>query len=90
MMLDVEKYRSHVDQFDMPEERKIALMESVWRIMERFVNLAYGLENDQLQSQQAYILQAQEAGLDSKETNISNVFRQAVHAAEVREDHEKD
>lgn len=90
MMLDVEKYRSHVDQFDMPEERKIALMESVWRIMERFVNLAYGLENDQLQSQQAYILQAQEAGLDSKETNISNVFRQAGHAAEVREDHEKD
>ncbi len=43
MTLDFEKYRQYVDHFDISEEDKRALAESIWRIMESFVDQAFGL-----------------------------------------------
>lgn len=42
MTPDIEKYRKYVDQFDLPEDHKIALIHIVWRIMESFVDRAFG------------------------------------------------
>ncbi len=43
MILDFEKYRQYVDHFDISEEDKRQLVESIWRIMESFVDQAFGL-----------------------------------------------
>ncbi len=42
MQPDIEKYRKYVNQFDLSEERKIELIHTVWRIMESFVDRAFG------------------------------------------------
>lgn len=41
---DIEKYRKHVDRFDLSEDQKIELIHMVWRIMESFVDRAFGLD----------------------------------------------
>lgn len=78
MPLDTQKYRHHVDKFDMPEDRKIALMESVWRIMESFVDRAYGVHPLQLCRQDSpSILQAPEKALESEILKLSSIFQDA-------------
>jgi hypothetical protein len=42
MTPDIEKYRKYVDQFDLPENHKMELIHIVWRIMESFVDRAFG------------------------------------------------
>jgi hypothetical protein len=42
MQMDIERYRSYVDRFDMPEDQKIAVLTHVWSIMESFVDRAFG------------------------------------------------
>ena len=42
MQLDPRSYLSHVAHFDMSEERKIELIETVSRIMQSFVERAFG------------------------------------------------
>lgn len=41
---DVEKYRRYVDKFDLPEERKIELIHTVWQVVEGFAYRAFGLD----------------------------------------------
>ena len=40
--IDLEKYRRHVANLDMPEERKTELLRAVWHIMQNFVDRAFG------------------------------------------------
>jgi hypothetical protein len=42
--LDVNKYRSHVEDFDLTEEQKIELLETLWSIMTAFVDLGFGVD----------------------------------------------
>lgn len=42
MSLDVEKYRHYLAGFEMSEEDKTALIQSVWAILEGFVDHAFG------------------------------------------------
>lgn len=44
----LEKYRHHVAHFDLPEERKAALIEAVWGIVRNFVDRAFGGDAAQL------------------------------------------
>jgi hypothetical protein len=43
--LDVEKYREYVDDFDIPEEKKIELLQTLWSIMAAFVELGFRVES---------------------------------------------
>lgn len=45
---DLEKYRRHVVHFDMPEEEKTELLRTIWRIMQNFVDRAFGEDSVQL------------------------------------------
>ena len=40
--IDLEKYRRHGANLDMPEERKTELLRAVWHIMQNFVDRAFG------------------------------------------------
>lgn len=42
MTPDIEKYRAYVDGFDLPEERKIELIHTVWQMMQSFADRAFG------------------------------------------------
>lgn len=42
--LDVNKYRSHVENFDLTEEQKLELLETLWSIMTAFVDLGFGAD----------------------------------------------
>lgn len=42
MSLDVEKYRHYLDGYDISEEDKAALIQSMWTILEGFVDHAFG------------------------------------------------
>jgi hypothetical protein len=48
MQLDIERYRPYVDHFDMPEEQKIELIHIVSRIMQSFVERAFGKSPEQV------------------------------------------
>ena len=39
---DLDKYRRHVDHFDLTEAQKTDLLLAVWRIMQSFVDSAFG------------------------------------------------
>ena len=41
MPLDINKYRKYVDEFDLTEEQKVELLQTVWSIMENFVDTAF-------------------------------------------------
>lgn len=47
MQMDINRYRSFVDGFDMPEEQKLAVLTHVWNIMESFVDRAFGHSPEQ-------------------------------------------
>ena len=40
--IDLSKYRRHVDHLDMPDREKDELLLALWRIMESFVDRAFG------------------------------------------------
>ena len=42
MPIDLEKYRRHVDRFDLTEAQKAELIHTVWAIMESVVDRAFG------------------------------------------------
>lgn len=44
MKPDLEKYRAFVDGFDLSDAEKTDLIHTVWRIMEGFVDRAFGLD----------------------------------------------
>lgn len=46
--IDLEKYRKHVAHFDLPEEKKTELLRIVWKIMQSFVDRAFGDDPVQL------------------------------------------
>jgi len=41
MPLDIEKYRHYVSQFDLTEQEQTELIQTVWAILESFVNQAF-------------------------------------------------
>lgn len=43
MPVNIEKYRQYVDHCDMTEEQKVAFLETLWSIMESFVDDAWGI-----------------------------------------------
>lgn len=42
MPLDLEKYRPYVDHFDLSDAQKAELIQTVWSMMESFVDQAFG------------------------------------------------
>lgn len=43
MRPNIEDYRQYVDRFDLSEEQKVELIETLWRIVQTFVDQAFGL-----------------------------------------------
>lgn len=43
--LDVEEYLHYVDDFDLTEERKVELLETLWSIMYAFVQMGHGVDS---------------------------------------------
>ncbi|MCK0069953.1 hypothetical protein [Kordiimonas laminariae] len=39
---ELEKYRHHLDEFDLTEEQKQELLVTLWQIMTQFVDLGFG------------------------------------------------
>ncbi len=48
MPIDAEKYLHHLAEFDLPHDRKVALIHSVGAIMESFVDRGFGVHPVQL------------------------------------------
>ncbi|MFQ5444863.1 MAG: hypothetical protein ACE5EK_09630 [Nitrospinales bacterium] len=48
MSLDLNNYRKYVDDFDLTEEEKTELIQTVFSIMESFVDQAFGVHPVQL------------------------------------------
>lgn len=48
MPLDLDKYRPHLDGFDLTDDQKTAMIEALWSIAEAVTDLAYGVQSTQL------------------------------------------
>ncbi len=48
MLVDVEKYRRHVQSIDLPQDRKDELIHIVFAMMQSFVDKAFGVHPVQL------------------------------------------
>lgn len=46
--LDLKKYQSQVEDFDLTEEQRIELLQTLWGIMTVFVDLGFGVDAVQL------------------------------------------
>ncbi|MCI0466835.1 MAG: hypothetical protein L0Y57_07505 [Beijerinckiaceae bacterium] len=46
--LDLKKYQSHVEDFDLTAEQKVELLQTLWAIMTAFVDLGFGVDAVQL------------------------------------------
>ena len=46
--LDLEKYRPLIAEFEMSEDEKNALLESLWHIMKAFVDMGFGVNSIQI------------------------------------------
>ena len=44
---DIDKYRRHVEGFDLSDDQKAELIHTVWAIMESFVDRAFGIDSVQ-------------------------------------------
>ncbi len=42
--LDVKKYQHHTEVFDLTEEQRIELLQTIWSIMAAFVDLGFGVD----------------------------------------------
>lgn len=47
-MPDIDKYRRHVDHFDLTEDQKVDLIQTVWGLVEGFADRAFGVDPVQL------------------------------------------
>lgn len=47
---DIEKYREHVQEFDLTPEEEAELLKDLWLIMAAFVDLGFGVDSIQLLS----------------------------------------
>lgn len=47
LSLDIDKYRHHVEHFDISEEQQVALLQALWSIMRGFVELGFGVDSIQ-------------------------------------------
>lgn len=43
MITDLTPYRKHVDQFDLSEEQKLELVNTLWTILENFIDHQLGI-----------------------------------------------
>lgn len=41
MKLDVEKYMPYVEEFDLTDDQKRELIQTIWNMMEGFIDLAF-------------------------------------------------
>tara|TARA_R110001599_G_scaffold182328_1_gene375294 strand:- start:1507 stop:1779 length:273 start_codon:yes stop_codon:yes gene_type:complete len=48
MLVDVEKYRRHVQSIDLPQDRKDELIHTIYAILQSFVDRAFGVHPVQL------------------------------------------
>ena len=72
MLLDIEKYKHHVEKLDMNKAHKEELMRTVWGIMESSVDQAFAEESEQQYRQPVShnSLQKGSNRIDSNEANI--------------------
>lgn len=85
---DVEKYRRYVDHFDISEKDKVELIHTVWRIMESFVDRAFGLDPVQQQRLLASAANSNDAddGLESKAPAAADAFERSANPSEEKDE----
>ena len=42
--MKLEKYRAHLDEFDLSDEQKTEMIEALWRVAEAATDMAYGID----------------------------------------------
>lgn len=48
LTLDPGEYHKHLDEFDLTEEQKLALLQTLWTIMQTMVDIGFGLDSTQM------------------------------------------
>ena len=88
MQAHLEKYRRHVDGFDLDEAQKEELIHTVWRIMEGFVDRAFATDTAQPQSGNRHNGDSIKARkrVASKPSDLRDQFDQADGSAGRRKD----
>lgn len=59
---DIEKYREHIESFDLSREEEAELLKNLWLIMAAFVDIGFGVDSIQLlqaSAHQQYLLDAE-------------------------------
>lgn len=46
-ILDIEKYRTHIDEFELTEDQQVELLESLWYIMKSMAEFGFGVHSIQ-------------------------------------------
>jgi len=72
MPLDIDKYKPHLDGFDLTDDQKIAMIEALWLIAEAVTDLAYGIHSTQL-------IQTANDNDSTSNINVIKFFQLAAH-----------
>ena len=68
LKLDPDKYRGHLEPFDLSEAQQNELLATLWNILRSFVEIGFGLDSVQLFSTAEHGLRAEITGPDSGKT----------------------
>lgn len=75
-----DRYRHHLDGYDLPDDHKLSLMQYVWSIMEGFVDRAFGQSPEQMLSRdkRQKFRDEQEGEIARYENSLTNTFEFAA------------
>ncbi|MEN8129340.1 MAG: hypothetical protein ABFS45_03925 [Pseudomonadota bacterium] len=89
LTLDPDKYREHLDEFDLSEEQQNELLETLWNIMRTFVEIGFGLDSVQIFSSPMIEKARRDSGNTVGMKDSTQHFNKAaLHNASREESHE--
>ena len=90
LKLDPDKYRAHLEEFDLSEEQESELLAVLWDIMRSFVEIGFGLDSVQLFSTPDDEKARRDSGngLEEKDHHLQHFNRTALPRAAQEDDDE--
>ncbi|MCI0667485.1 MAG: hypothetical protein L0Y43_05470 [Methylococcaceae bacterium] len=84
--MDVKKYARHVEGFDLTQEQKVELLETLWSILTAFVDLGFGADSVQCLFRDVRPNSLHSGGDPVEDNGPSNDFNQAALKARGKEE----
>ncbi len=86
LALDPDKYRDHLEEFDLTPEQQNELLETLWHILRTIVDIGFGLDSVQLFSLESSEKTGKTSGRHIEQAERKIPFNQAVRVNDIEKE----